>query len=78
MFVLKILYTFVFLNSELIFGQFNEPRCVRKEVFAKKCDFYQITNKNGCFPYSLDNCKVIKTTRNEFKCPKYYCELVRI
>ena len=53
---------------------YSEPVCVQKYLFAKTCHFYKITNSNGCYRYSLDNCKIVRTTNNEFKCPKYFCQ----
>lgn len=56
----------------------NEPKCVLKQTFAKVCHFYDITNTNGCFRYSLENCRIFRTTYNEFRCPKYICTEVKI
>lgn len=73
--MLKIFLICALLNFEFQFID-CEQKCVQKFTFAKTCKFYDIVNKNGCYAYSVENCRVIRTTRNEFRCPKYICEEV--
>jgi len=53
-------------NSEVI--------CEVKYKFSKICHFYRLDNK--CDHLEYKTCQVTKISRNEFKCPIYFCKKV--
>ena len=70
MLLLKIWSYFLF--GSLAFASTPKfPNCVLSLKFEKVCHFYKFDNV--CTPWNTTLCQKLRTTRNEFKCPKYKC-----
>jgi hypothetical protein len=79
MIVLKVLICFltIFVFSEGKPTKDNEKNCELKFRFAKICKIFDFDSssaiENGCHPSQLKNCRILKTKKNEAKCPYYEC-----
>ncbi len=49
------------------------PNCKTIYTFSKVCHHYKFELGQECVPWNLTSCKKLKTTYNQFKCPKYIC-----
>ena len=63
----------VLLN--LVFALVICPNCNVKFRFAKLCNFLE--NPSACLPVPLPSCKIVKTTRNEVRCPTWTCPVIQ-
>ena len=55
----------------IVSGQRHFPNCRVSLQFSKVCHFYKFNDL--CVPWDTSRCEKLRTTRDEFKCPKYRC-----
>ena len=49
----------------------GKPQCYARFYFAKSCQYF--TFAGDCQPWQLAHCVAFKITRNELRCPTFFC-----